>query len=167
MNINACVVSGNLTREPVMRPNETGDGGVLSFSIASNERHRDPQTGEFVEYPNYFDCAVFGRRAVALQNILHKGTKVCVKGHLHYSTYQSKTDGSTRRSIQIYVDDLDFLSNHAGQGNGTPQQGQYGGNSGGYGNGSNAQPRQRTTQAQAPASNQPAVDNGYDEDLPF
>lgn len=162
MNINACVVSGNLTRDPVMRPNETGDGGVLSFSIASNERHRDSQTGEFVEYPNYFDCTVFGRRAVALQNILHKGTKVCVKGHLHYSTYQSKVDGSTRRSIQIYVDDLDFLSSHAsqGNGNGAQQHGQYGGNHGGYGNVS-------AQQNPHSAPSQPATDDGYDDGVPF
>lgn len=160
MNINTCIVSGNLTRDPVMRPNSSGDGGVLSFSIASNERYRDSQTGEYTEHPNYFDCTVFGRRATALQNLLHKGMKVCVRGHLHYSTYQSKQDGSTRHSIQIYVDDLDFFTPRSGeQGTAEPkqdtapaqrQQGQYGNNAGRY---------------QAPA--QPEVGYANDDDLPF
>ena len=61
MSINRVNISGNLTRDPELRV--TGSGTqILSFGVAVNDRRRNPQSGEWEDYPNYVDCVVFGAR---------------------------------------------------------------------------------------------------------
>ena len=165
MNINTCVLSGNLTRDAELRSGRNGDdGGILTFTIASNERHRDQQTGEYTDYPNFFRCVIFGRRASdRLQSILHKGTKVCVKGHLHYSTYQDR-QGNNRSSIEVYVDDLDILSSRNAQDESEQQAPAQQTRYGNRGNGGYAQQQAPDPAPQAPAS---GAQGDYDDDVPF
>ena len=59
MNINHVTISGNLTRDPELRMT-AGGTQVLSFGVAVNDRRRNPQTGEWEEYPNFIDCTMFG-----------------------------------------------------------------------------------------------------------
>ena len=76
MSINVVTISGNLTRDPEFHMAKSGDGGVLTFSVAVNERRQNPQTQQWEDVPTFVDCVVFGKRATALGNILHKGLKV-------------------------------------------------------------------------------------------
>lgn len=109
-NINCVVLSGNLTREPELRP--AGDNFVLAFGIAVNDRTRNPQTGEYENYPNYINCSLYGSRAKGLQPYLHKGQKVGIQGRLHYHQYQDK-EGHNHNTISVYVDNLDFMSSRS------------------------------------------------------
>lgn len=74
-----------------------------------NDRRKNQQTGEWEDYPNYVGCVVIGRRAQALSGKLQKGQKVVVGGKLHYSAWETK-DGQKRSSLEVIVDDLDFMS---------------------------------------------------------
>ena len=62
MSINRVNITGNLTRDPELRATQSGSQ-VLSFGVAVNDRRRNPQTGEWEDYPNYVDCTMFGTRA--------------------------------------------------------------------------------------------------------
>ena len=101
-DINHVCVSGNLTRDAETR--STGSGlAVTSFTVASNER-RKSISGDWEDYPNYFDCTMFGAYGASLQPYLTKGTKVFVGGSLRYSTWER--DGQKRSKVEIIATDL-------------------------------------------------------------
>ena len=120
MSINRVNISGNLTRDPELRV--TGSGTqILSFGVAVNDRRRNPQSGEWEDYPNYVDCVVFGARAEPLSRFLSKGAKVALEGKLRYSSWESK-DGGRRSKLEVVVDEVEFLSSRNQQGGGAFQQ---------------------------------------------
>lgn len=121
MSINRCIISGNLTREPETRATQGGTS-VVTFGVAVNDRRKDPQSGEWKDYPNFIDCVVFGNRADALAKLLHKGQKVAIEGKLRWSQWEK--DGSKRSKIEVVVDEVEFLSQRQ-QGNQQPAQPQY------------------------------------------
>ncbi len=172
MSINRVNISGNLTRDPEIRAT-AGGTQVMSFGVAVNDRRRNPQTGEWEDYPNFVDCTMFGTRAEALSRFLSKGMKVAIEGKLRYSSWER--DGQRRSKLEVIVDEIEFLSSRNQQGGGYQQGGyqQQGGYSqapapqqGGY---MPQQPMGQPAPAQpapAPVSTPPAVDV-YDEDIPF
>ena len=159
MSINRVNISGNLTRDPDMRATANGTQ-VMSFGVAVNDRRRNPQTGEWEDYPNFVDCTMFGSRAEALRRFLTKGTRVAIEGKLRYSSWER--DGQRRSKLEVIVDEIEFMSRGQNQG-GYGQEGasSYGGSS--YGGGYSAP---APHPAPAPAQVPPAVDV-YDEDIPF
>lgn len=109
MSINRVNISGNLTRDPELRATASGTQ-VLSFGVAVNDRRRNPQTGEWEDYPNFVDCTMFGNRAEALSRILRKGMKVAIEGKLRYSSWEDKNGGGRRSKIEIIPDEVELLS---------------------------------------------------------
>lgn len=158
MSINRVNISGNLTRDPELRATASGTQ-VLSFGVAVNDRRRNPQTGDWEDYPNFVDCTMFGTRAEAVSRYLSKGSKVAIEGKLRYSSWER--DGQRRSKLEVIVDEIEFMS----RGNQAGGQGGYsqdGGNSYGGGYAPAAAPQS----APAPVQQPPAVDV-YDEDIPF
>lgn len=120
MSINRVNISGNLTRDPELRAT-AGGTQVLSFGVAVNDRRRNPQTGEWEDYPNFVDCTMFGNRAEALSRILRKGMKVAVEGKLRYSSWEDKNGGGRRSKIEIVPDEVVLMSQNP-NGQQAPQQ---------------------------------------------
>ncbi len=151
MSINRVIISGNLTRDPELRQTQSGMP-VMSMGVAVNDRRKNPQTGEWEDYPNFIDCTMFGQRAQSLANYLSKGTKVSIEGKLRWSQWER--DGQKRSKIEVIVDELEFMSS---RNSGSQQQSHdYGAPS--Y----NAAP---AYSAPAPAID--ASSSVYDEDIPF
>ena len=157
MSINRVCISGNLTRDAELRATASGMP-VLSLSVAVNDRRKNPQSGEWEDYPNFVDCTMFGTRAEKLAQYLSKGTKVAVEGKLRYSSWER--DGQRRSKLEVIVDEIEFMSRGSQGGQGG--YGQNGGNS--YGGGYAPAPAPQA--APAPVQAPPAVDV-YDEDIPF
>ncbi len=107
MSINRVIISGNLTRDPELRQTQSGMP-VMSMGVAVNDRRKNPQTGEWEDYPNFIDCTMFGQRAQSLANYLSKGTKVSIEGKLRWSQWER--DGQKRSKIEVIVDELEFMS---------------------------------------------------------
>ena len=147
-------ISGNLTRDPELRAT-AGGTQVLSFGVAVNDRRKNPQTGDWEDYPNFVDCTMFGTRAEAVSRYLSKGTKVAIEGKLRYSSWER--DGQRRSKLEVIVDEIEFMSRGSQGG-----YSQNGGNS--YGGGYAPAPAPQA--APAPVQAPPAVDV-YDEDIPF
>ena len=112
MNINRIIMSGNLTKDPELRTSQSG-ANVLLFRIASNERRKNPSTGEWEDYPNFVDCALAGSRAEGLSKRLSKGVKVAVEGRLRFSQWES--GGQRRSKHEIVVSEIDFISQQDGK----------------------------------------------------
>ena len=157
MSINRVNISGNLTRDPEMRATQAGTS-ILTFGVAVNDRRRNPQTGEWEDYPNYIDCVVFGNRAEPLSRFLSKGTKVAIEGKLRWSQWER--DGQKRSKIEVIVDELEFMSSRNGNGNGNQGYGQS------YGQSYNQAP----AQSYGASAAMPVIDASssvYDDDIPF
>lgn len=149
MSINRVNISGNLTRDSELRAT-AGGVQVLRFGVAVNDRRRNPESGEWEDYPNFVECVIFGARAEAVGRYLLKGTKVAIEGKLRYSSWER--DGQRRSKLEVIVDEVEFMSRG--------QQGE----AGGYAPAPAPAPQQAPAPAPAPVP--PAVDL-YDEDIPF
>lgn len=157
MSINRVIISGNLTRDPELRQTQSGMP-VMSMGVAVNDRRKNPQTGEWEDYPNFIDCTMFGQRAQSLANYLSKGTKVSIEGKLRWSQWER--DGQKRSKIEVIVDELEFMSS---RNSGSQQQSHdYGAPSYNAAPAYNAAP---VYSAPAPAID--ASSSVYDEDIPF
>ena len=167
MSINRVTISGNLTRDPELRAT-AGGTQVLSFGVAVNDRRRNPQNGEWEDYPNFVDCTMFGTRAEAVSRYLSKGSKVAIEGKLRYSSWER--DGQRRSKLEVIVDEIEFLSRGqqgGGQGGyGQPAYGQGGYGQPAYGQGGYDAAHMPAPAPQAPAPVPPAGDV-FDEDIPF
>lgn len=163
MSINRVNISGNLGQDPEMRTT-AGGTNILSFSVAVNDRRKNPQSGEWEDYTNWVPCIVFGTRAEPLSRFLSKGSKVAVEGKLRWSQWEDKETGNKRSKIEVIVDEVEFLSRKsddqpAYQAQQTAYQPQY------------QQPQQSYQQPayQQPTYNapQPPTNDVYDADIPF
>ena len=158
MGINRVNISGNITRDPEMRHTASGMQ-VLSFGVAVNDRRRNPQTGEWEDYPNFVDCTMFGTRAEAVSRYLSKGSKVAIEGKLRYSSWER--DGQRRSKLEVIVDEIEFMSRgQQGEAGGYAPAPSYG-QQGGYA------PAPAPQQAPAPMAPVPPAVDVYDEDIPF
>lgn len=178
MSINKVMIAGNLTRSPELRSTQGGTA-VLTFGVAVNDRRKNPQTGEWEDYPNYVDCALFGKRAETVSRFIDKGSKVAIEGSLRYSSWEK--DGHKRSKLEVIVDDVEFLSGQqkaesSPQTNGStnyPSNGQtppYSGSQqpAGYPPQGYQQPYQpQQGYPQQPQYQQPPIAEVYDEDIPF
>lgn len=171
MSINRVLISGNLTRDPEVRTT-AGGSQILSFSVAVNDRRKDPSTGEWGDYANYIDCTMFGNRVDFFARNLSKGTKVSVEGKLRWSQWESK-DGSGKRSkIEVIVDDMELMSRSDG-GNAAAGGGQVNYGTANYNPGytaGNGYTGGMSDNSQSFAAGSPDIDATsavYDEDIPF
>lgn len=162
VSINRVNITGNLTRDPELRSTQGGTQ-VLHLGVAVNDRRRNPQTGNWEDYPNFIDCVMFGTRAEAIQRYLTKGTKVAIEGRLRYSSWER--DGQKRSKIEVVIDEIEFMSSRQG------------GNAGGYQQQGGYAPQAPQAPYQAPQAPQPApaavpvaappAADVYDADIPF
>lgn len=109
MSINKATISGNLTRDAELRAAASGTQ-ILTFTVAVNERKKVGENWE--DYPNFVGCVMFGTRAEKLAQWLAKGTKVCVEGKLHFSSWED--NGAKRSKLEIIADEIEFMSKREG-----------------------------------------------------
>lgn len=144
-SINHVVISGNLTRDCDLKATQSG-ASVLQLGIAVNRSRRNNRTGEWEDVPNYFDIAVYGKRADSLAHILKKGMRIVVSGHLRWHTWEK--DGQKRSKVDIVADEIELPPR--------PQQ----------------QPPQANGYTKQQLENpqtwqQPAYDDYYGDEIPF
>lgn len=99
MAINNVYISGNVTAD--CEKFAAGETPAISFAIAVNEYSKDKG------FVNFFDCVIFGNRAMGVAPYIVKGAKVFVTGRLRQDRWQAE-DGTNRSRVRIIVSDLDF-----------------------------------------------------------
>ena len=104
--MNKLFIVGNLTRDPEMR--STRDGiPVCTFTVAVNRRNRGAQAGQ--PEADFFRVTAWRGLGENCARYLAKGKKVSVVGAVSVSTYTAN-DGSTRASMEVNADDVEFLT---------------------------------------------------------
>ncbi|ANE21946.1 hypothetical protein AAY81_00805 [Denitrobacterium detoxificans] len=151
MSINSVIISGNIGREPELRISASGNA-VMRFSVAVNDRVKNPQTGEWGDRANWVGVVMFGQRAQSLRPYLSKGSKVAISGRLRYSAWETQ-DGGKQSRLEVVADALELMSRSKAAN--APQ--------GGTGAGS-----AQTAPSAAGEQPQTGYDGDlYDEDIPF
>lgn len=124
------VIVGNLGRDPEMRYMSDGTA-VTNFSIATNRRWTDRQSGQPVNETTWFRVSVWGRQAESANQYLSKGRRVLVEGRLRPDdsgnprTYTGN-DGVVRATYDVHAESVQFLGGRDDDGGGyTPNDGNY------------------------------------------
>jgi len=108
-NVNAVVVTGNLTKNPELRALPSGRS-LCKLRVAVNGRRKGGRSGEWVDKPNYFDITVWGPRGVAAAEHLAKGSQVAVNGRLDWREYEAKDGSGMRQAVEIVAEGIQFLA---------------------------------------------------------
>jgi single-strand DNA-binding protein len=99
MNINKCICTGRLTKDPVLRK-ISEEMSVCELRLAVDGMGRGREVG-------YINVSVFGNSAEAAAKYLSKGWLVAVDGRLEYGEWES--EGTKRHDYNV-VGNVEFLS---------------------------------------------------------
>ena len=103
--MNKLTIIGNLTRDPELRTTSTGVN-VCTFTVAVNRRR---STNSNQPEADFFRVSAWRQLGENCQRYLAKGRKVAVVGPVSVQSYTGN-DGSTRFSLEVQADDVEFLS---------------------------------------------------------
>ena len=112
--MNKLTIIGNLTRDPELRTTQDGRQ-VCNFTVAVNRRNRREGQPE----ADFFRVSAWGQLGQNCGKFLAKGKKVCAVGEVSVSTYTGN-DGVTRAQMDVFAQDVEFLSPKDAQGGYTP-----------------------------------------------
>lgn len=99
------MIIGNLVRDPESRTTNSGSS-VCSFTVAVNRRGKQ---AEGQPEADFFRVSAWNKMGENCQKYLTKGKKVAVVGSVSVHTYQAQ-DGTTRASLEVFAQDVEFLS---------------------------------------------------------
>ena len=135
-SVNKVILVGNLGRDPEIRSTQSGMK-LANLRIATSERWKDKQSGEYQERTEWHSVAIFNEHLVNVaERFLKKGSKVYVEGQLQtrkWTDQQGQDRYSTEVVLNRFRGDLQMLDSR-GEGGGSYAGG--GGNDGGYAGGS-------------------------------
>ena len=114
-NINRVVITGNLTRDPELRSIPNAGTSVCGLRVAVNGRKKDPDSGQWVDKPNYFDVTVWGNQGESCAQYLAKGRPIGIDGRLDWREWEAQ-DGTKRQAVEIIADTVQFLGGREGGG---------------------------------------------------
>lgn len=113
--MNHLAIIGNLTRDPESR--SVGDKTVCNFTVAVNRRRK----AEGQPDADFFRVAAWGHMGENCQKFLSKGRKVSVVGTVSVRPYLDK-EGKAAASLEVFAEDVEFLSSAAGGGEAAASQ---------------------------------------------
>ena len=148
-SVNKVILVGHLGKDAETRFTPAGVS-VTSFSVATNRRWKDQQTGEWKEETDWANVVLW--RQENLANYLTKGKQVYVEGRLQTRSYDDK-DGKKQYRTEVVADDVILLGGRGGDG-GMQEAG--------------PQPVSMPRGAQKPRAVEEPSDQGItDDDVPF
>ena len=115
-------IIGNLTRDPESASTSTGKT-VCHFTVAVNKRQKNADGSRDADF---FRVSAFGQMGDACQRYLAKGKKVAVRGQVSAHAFTAK-DGQPGASLEIFAEDVEFLTPSGQSGSSEPAQEQASG----------------------------------------
>jgi len=104
-SVNKVILLGNLGKDAETKYTQAGTA-VSNFTLATNRRWKDQQTGEWKEETEWHRCVLW--RSENRANYLTKGTPVYVEGRLQTRSWDDK-DGQKRYTTEVVCEDLILL----------------------------------------------------------
>ena len=113
-SVNKVILIGHLGRDAETKFTP-GGAAVTRFSVATNRRWKDKDSGEWKEETDWSNVVLW--RSENLANYLTKGKQVYVEGRLQTRSYEDK-DGKKVYATEVVADDVILLGGQGGQGGG-------------------------------------------------
>ena len=167
--INKVILIGNCGQDPETRYT-AGGAAVTHLSVATSDTWKDKQTGQPQERTEWHRVVFFNRLAEIAGEYLRKGSKVYIEGSLRTNKWQDQ-QGQDRYTTEIVANQMQMLDGRGdSQYSAAPASGgqhsgaqHTGGGQGGQNFGGGA------SSNQPPVSEPPvgAMDNSFDDDIPF
>ncbi|GIU75264.1 MAG: single-stranded DNA-binding protein [Bryobacteraceae bacterium] len=104
-SVNKVILIGHLGRDAETRYTPTGVP-VTRFTLATNRRVKDPNTGEWRDETDWHNVAVW--RQDNLAQYLTKGKQVYVEGRLQTRSYEDR-EGQKRYITEVVADEVFLL----------------------------------------------------------
>jgi len=111
-SVNKVLLIGHLGKDAETRFTPAGVA-VTKFSVATNRRWKDQQSGEWKEETDWANVVLW--RQENLANYLTKGKQVYVEGRLQTRSYDDK-DGKKQYMTEVVADDVILLGGRGGDG---------------------------------------------------
>jgi len=116
-SVNKVILLGHLGRDAETKFTP-GGAAVTRFSVATNRRWKDQQSGEWKEETDWHNVVLW--RSENLSTYLTKGKQIYVEGRLQTRSYEDK-DGKKVYSTEVVADDVILLGSQ-GAGGGAPRE---------------------------------------------
>lgn len=104
---NKVTLLGNLGKDPEVRTTPSGSQ-VASFSVATAEKYKDKNSGEWKEVTDWHNIVMWDKLAEIAGQYLKKGSKVFIEGKLKTRSYEK--DGQTKYITEVLGQNLVMLS---------------------------------------------------------
>jgi single-strand DNA-binding protein len=104
-SINRIVLTGGLTRDPVLRETP-GGASVTTLRVAFTTLRK--VDGEWQERPNYIDVELWGLHAENAATYLSKGRQIAVDGRLDWTEYEGAS-GTRVQLHRVVADSVQYL----------------------------------------------------------
>jgi single-strand DNA-binding protein len=155
-SVNKVILLGNLGKDAETKFTPSGTS-VSNFTLATNRRWKDQQSGEWKEETEWHRCVLWKSENRA--NYLVKGTPIYVEGRLQTRSWEDK-DGQKRYTTEVICEELILLSGRGGDSSG---------GSGGDFERPVSMPRsaQRSQPTPAPTAHEDFNQGITDDDVPF
>lgn len=101
--MNAAIILGRLTRDPVIKATQSGMT-IARFTLAVNRLNKKGQNPE----ADFINCVAFGKTADAIGNYVYKGHRLLVEGRIQTGSYTSKS-GEKKYTTEISVNRVEFI----------------------------------------------------------
>ena len=113
-SVNKVILLGHLGKDAETKFTPSGVA-VSNFTLATNRRWKDQQTGEWKEETEWHRCVLW--RSENLSNYLLKGKQIYIEGRLQTRSWDDK-DGQKRYTTEVVCDDVILLGGRGGEGAG-------------------------------------------------
>ncbi len=106
-SLNKVMLIGNLGKDPEVRYTTSGQA-VASFNLATSEKYKNKQSGDWEEKTEWHRVTLWGKLAEIAGEYLAKGKTVYIEGRLQTRKWTDR-DGNDRYTTEIVGDRMQML----------------------------------------------------------
>ena len=111
--MNKVILLGRLTKDPDVRRSQGAEPVTIArYTLAVNRRGKK-QEGQ--QEADFISCVAFGKAGEFAEKYLHKGTKICVSGHIQTGSY-TRQDGTKAYTTDVVIEEQEFAESKADSG---------------------------------------------------
>jgi single-strand DNA-binding protein len=107
-SVNKTILIGAVGRDPEVRYSQSGKA-IANLSIATSQKRKDKQTGEYIEDTQWHRLKFFDKLAEIVGEYVKKGSTIYVEGQIKYGKFTNK-DGMEISTVDIVCDEMTILS---------------------------------------------------------
>ncbi len=115
--VNKVFLLGNLGRDPEVRSTAAGTP-VANFTLATNRKWTNRETGERHEETEWHKIVVWGRQAEVAGQYLRRGNKIFLEGRLQTRSWEDRQSGEKRFTTEVVCEDFRMLGGPRDEGGG-------------------------------------------------